>query len=62
MSRRPRPIQLTAKHQVATPVSWQQREDVIVVPSVSAEAAKAKYPGGWKAPKPYLRFVPQPRD
>ena len=55
-------VQLTAKHQVATPVNWQQGEDVIIVPSVSDEAAKAKYPGGWKAPKPYLRFVPQPRN
>jgi len=55
-------VQLTAKHQVATPVNWQQGEDVIIVPSVSDEAAKAKYPGGWKAPKPYIRFVPQPRN
>ena len=54
-------VQLTAKHQVATPVNWQQGEDVIIVPAVSDEAAKAKYPGGWKAPKPYIRFVPQPR-
>ena len=55
-------VQLTAKHQVATPVNWQQGEDVIIVPSVSDEAAKAKYPDGWKAPKPYIRFVPQPRS
>jgi alkyl hydroperoxide reductase subunit AhpC len=55
-------VQLTAKHQVATPVNWQQGEDVIIVPSVSDEAAKAKFPGGWKAPKPYLRFVPQPHN
>lgn len=55
-------IQLTAKHQVATPVNWKQGEDVIIVPTVSDEAAKEKYPGGWKAPKPYLRFVPQPGD
>ena len=55
-------VQLTARHQVATPVNWQQGEDVIIVPSVSDEAAKAKYPGGWKAPKPYIRFVPHPRD
>ena len=53
--------QLTAKHQVATPVNWKQGEDVIIVPSVSDEQAKQKYPGGWKAPKPYLRIVPQPR-
>jgi alkyl hydroperoxide reductase subunit AhpC/NAD(P)-dependent dehydrogenase (short-subunit alcohol dehydrogenase family) len=54
--------QLTAKHQVATPVNWKKGEDVIIVPAVSDEAAKAKYPNGWKAPKPYLRIVPQPRD
>ena len=54
-------IQLTAKHQVATPVNWKQGDDVIIVPSVSDEAAKQKYPDGWKAPKPYLRIVPQPR-
>ena len=55
-------LQLTAKHQVATPVNWQQGEDVIIVPAVSDEAAKAKYPGGWKSPKPYIRIVPQPQD
>src|SRR5690606_38968417 len=55
-------LQLTAKHQVATPVNWEQGDDVIIVPSVSDEAAKAKFPGGWKAPKPYMRIVPQPRD
>jgi alkyl hydroperoxide reductase subunit AhpC len=53
--------QLTAKHQVATPVNWKQGDDVIIVPSVSDEQAKQKYPDGWKAPKPYLRIVPQPR-
>jgi alkyl hydroperoxide reductase subunit AhpC len=53
--------QLTARHQVATPVNWKQGEDVIIVPSVSDADAKAKYPNGWKAPKPYLRIVPQPR-
>jgi thioredoxin-dependent peroxiredoxin len=52
--------QLTAKHQVATPVNWKNGEDVIIVPAVSDEAAKAKYPNGWKAPKPYLRITPQP--
>jgi alkyl hydroperoxide reductase subunit AhpC len=52
--------QLTAKHQVATPVNWKQGEDVIIVPAVSDEQAKEKFPGGWKAPKPYLRIVPQP--
>ena len=53
--------QLTAKHQVATPVNWKQGEDVIIVPSVSDEQAREKFPGDWKAPKPYLRIVPQPR-
>jgi len=52
--------QLTAKHQVATPVNWKHGEDVIIVPAVSDEDAKKKYPDGWKAPKPYLRIVPQP--
>jgi alkyl hydroperoxide reductase subunit AhpC len=52
--------QLTAKHTVATPVNWKQGEDVIIPPSVSDEAAKAKFPGGWTAPKPYLRIVKQP--
>lgn len=55
-------LQLTANHQVATPVNWKQGEDVIIVPSVSNEQAKAKYPGGWTELKPYLRIVPQPRD
>jgi alkyl hydroperoxide reductase subunit AhpC len=54
-------IQLTAKHKVATPVNWKQGEDVIIVPAVSDDEAKQKYPGGWKAPKPYLRIVPQPK-
>lgn len=54
-------LQLTAKHSVATPANWQPGDDVIIAGSVSDEAAKAKFPGGWKAPKPYLRIVPQPR-
>ena len=54
-------IQLTAEHKVATPVNWKQGEDVIIVPAVSDEEAKLKYPDGWKAPKPYLRIVPQPK-
>ena len=54
--------QLTAKHKVATPVNWKQGEDVIIVPAVSDEEAKKKYPEGWRSPKPYLRFVPQPKD
>ncbi len=53
-------MQLTAKHQVATPVNWKQGEDVIIVPTVSDEDAKKKFPGGWKTLKPYLRVVPQP--
>ncbi len=52
--------QLTAKHQVATPVNWRNGEDVIIVPAVSDDEAKERYPDGWKAPKPYLRIVPQP--
>jgi len=52
--------QLTAKHQVATPVNWQAGEEVIIVPAVSDEEAKERYPNGWKSPKPYLRYVPQP--
>jgi alkyl hydroperoxide reductase subunit AhpC len=54
-------MQLTAKHQVATPVNWKQGDDVIIVTSVSDEQAKQKYPGGWKALKPYLRLVAQPK-
>lgn len=54
-------IQLTAKHKVATPVNWKPGNDVIIPPSISDEEAKAKFPGGWKAPKPYLRITPQPK-
>jgi alkyl hydroperoxide reductase subunit AhpC len=54
-------MQLTAKHKVATPVNWKQGEDVIILPAVSEDEAKQKYPGGWKAPRPYLRIVPQPK-
>jgi len=54
-------IQLTARHQVSTPVNWKPGEDVIISGSVSDEQAKAKYPEGWHAPKPYLRIVPQPK-
>ena len=54
-------LQLTAKHRVATPVNWKQGEDVIIAGSVSDEDAKKQYPAGWKAPKPYIRIVPQPR-
>jgi alkyl hydroperoxide reductase subunit AhpC len=55
-------VQLTAKHKVATPVNWKQGEDVVIVPAVSDEEAKKKYPNGWKAVKPYLRIIPQPKD
>lgn len=53
-------LQLTAKYSVATPVNWKDGEDCIIVPAVSDEAAKEKFPGGWKTIKPYLRVVPQP--
>ncbi len=53
--------QLTALHQVATPVNWKPGDDVIIVPSVSDEEAKERYPDGWKSPKPYIRIVPQPK-
>ena len=53
--------QLTAKHQVATPANWNDGDDVIIVPAVSDDTAKEKYPDGWEAPKPYLRIVPQPK-
>ncbi len=53
-------LQLTANHKVATPVNWKNGEDVIIVPAVSDADAKKQFPEGWKAPKPYLRIVPQP--
>ena len=53
-------LQLTAKHKVATPVNWKQGEDVIIAGSVSDDEAKKQYPQGWKAPRPYIRIVPQP--
>ena len=53
-------LQLTAKHKVSTPVNWKQGEHVIIAGSVSDEDAKQAYPQGWRAPRPYLRFVPQP--
>ncbi len=53
--------QLTSKHQVATPVNWKHGDDVIIVPAVSDDQARQKFPEGWKAPKPYLRIVKQPR-
>jgi thioredoxin-dependent peroxiredoxin len=54
-------IQLNAKHSVATPVNWKQGQDVIIPTSISDEQAKTKFPAGWKAPRPYLRFTPQPK-
>jgi thioredoxin-dependent peroxiredoxin len=54
-------MQLTAKHKVATPVNWKDGDDVIILPAVSEAEAKERYPEGWRAPKPYLRIVPQPR-
>jgi alkyl hydroperoxide reductase subunit AhpC len=54
-------LQLTAKHKVATPVNWKNGQDVIIAGSVSDDDAKKQYPQGWKAPKPYLRIVPQPK-
>jgi alkyl hydroperoxide reductase subunit AhpC len=53
--------QLTAKHKVATPVNWKHGDDVIIVPAVSDDEAKQKYPAGWKSPKPYIRIIPQPQ-
>jgi len=53
-------LQLTSNYSVATPVNWKDGEDVIIVPSLSDEAAKEKFPAGWRAPKPYLRITPQP--
>ena len=53
-------MQLTAAHKVATPVNWNNGEDVIIVPAVSDDEAKQKYPNGWKVVKPYLRVVAQP--
>ncbi len=55
-------VQLTSKHKVATPVNWKRGQDVVIIPSVSDEEAKKKFPNGWKAPKPYLRIVPEPKD
>jgi thioredoxin-dependent peroxiredoxin len=53
-------LQLTDNHKVATPVNWKNGEDVIIVPALSNEAAKERFPGGWKELKPYLRLVAQP--
>ena len=55
-------MQLTAKHKVATPANWKNGEQVIILPAVGEAEAKEKYPEGWTAPRPYLRYVPQPKD
>jgi len=54
-------LQLTAEHKVATPVNWQQGDDVIIAGSVSDDEAREKYPEGWESPRPYIRIVPQPQ-
>jgi hypothetical protein len=54
-------IQLTAQHSVSTPVNWKQGDDVIISGSVSDEEARKKYPEGWKAPRPYIRIIAQPK-
>jgi thioredoxin-dependent peroxiredoxin len=54
-------LQLTANHKVATPVNWQQGDDVIIAGSVSDDEAKETYPDGWDSPRPYIRIVPQPK-
>ncbi|MET0427709.1 MAG: peroxiredoxin [Microvirga sp.] len=55
-------LQLTARHRVATPANWKQGEDVIIAGSVSDDEARKIYPDGWKAPRPYIRIVPEPRS
>jgi hypothetical protein len=54
-------LQLTAKHKVSTPANWKQGEDVIIIPAVSDDEAKKRFPDGWRAVKPYLRLVSQPK-
>ena len=54
-------LQLTAQHKVATPANWKQGDDVVIVPSMSDADARARFPKGWEAPRPYMRIVPQPR-
>jgi alkyl hydroperoxide reductase subunit AhpC len=54
-------LQMTAKHRVSTPVNWKHGEDVIIAGSVSDDEAKKIYPSGWRAPKPYIRYVPEPK-
>jgi hypothetical protein len=52
---------MTTKHRVATPANWKQGEDVIIAGSVTDDEAKKIWPQGFKAPRPYIRIVPQPR-
>jgi hypothetical protein len=54
-------LQLTAKHKVSTPVNWKQGDDVIIIPAVTDDEARERFPEGWKTVKPYLRIVPQPK-
>jgi alkyl hydroperoxide reductase subunit AhpC len=54
-------LQLTASHKVSTPVNWEQGDDVIIIPAVGDDEARERFPNGWRAVKPYLRIVPQPR-
>lgn len=54
-------IQLTATHKVGTPANWKDGDKVVILPAVSNEEAKKKYPDGWESPKPYLRVIPQPK-
>ena len=54
-------LQLTADKKVATPVNWQEGDDVIIAGSVSDDEARETYPDGWESPRPYIRIVPQPR-
>jgi alkyl hydroperoxide reductase subunit AhpC len=53
-------VQLTSKHKVATPANWKRGDDVVIVPSVPEDEARKRFPGGWKAPRPYMRIVPEP--
>ena len=55
-------LQLTSKHQVATPVNWKNGDNCIIIPAVDDNEAKKKFPKGWDSPKPYIRIVPQPKD
>ena len=55
-------LQLTSKHSLATPVNWKKGDNCIIIPSVSDDDAKNKFPNGWESPKPYLRIVPYPKD